>query len=136
HDRNAGARQRLGGTTELAIVDRAEREGVANRDPSLEPGGARARCNLAQFKTAERPRVMQVNVDADPMAFSDGKDGVEVSGDVIVNPRGIESADEIGAVSNRLIEKVHHAWVSDHAALGKRDNLDSEKVLGPLPHLQ
>ena len=127
-------RKRRGGPLELGIVDVAEREGMADGDAALEPRGFRPRRDLAKLEAAERPGIVQVDIDADAVSLGDRKDRVEMARHVVVDAGRVEPADEIGAFADRVVEKIGDAGTRDDAALRERDDLDVDQVAGSLAH--
>ena len=106
HDGDAGARERFGGAAELVIVDRAKGEGVADRDAAGEAERAVRAGDLAELEAAERTGIVEVDVDADAVPLGDPEDRIEMAVDVVVDAGGIESADEVGAGADRLVEEI------------------------------
>ena len=129
-------RKRRGGPLKLGIVDIAEREGMADGDAALQPRGFRPRRDLAKLEAPERPRIVQVDIDADTMPLGDRKDRVEVSRHIVVDAGRIEPADKIGAIADRVVEQIGNAGTRDNAALRERDDLDVDQVAGSLAHLE
>src|ERR1700722_14902477 len=109
---------------------------MAHGDAALKSVRQGARGDLAKLETTERPGIVEMNIKPDPATLGDAEDRLEMSGDVIVDPRGIEAADEIGAVANGLIEQVLHAGIGEDAALRKGDDLDVDEVPRGLAHAQ
>ena len=70
------------------------------------------------------------------MALGDREDDVEMALDVVVDPGGIEAADEIGAGADRRVEQIGDAGLGDHAALRKGDELNVDEIARGLAHLQ
>ena len=114
----------------------AEREGMADGDAALQASGFRPRRDLAKLEAAERPRIVQVDIDADAVPLGDREDRVEMAGHVVVDAGRIESADEIGALADRVVEKIGDAGARDDAALRERDDLDVDQVADRLAHLE
>ncbi len=136
HDRDAGFRQRLGGPAKLRIADAAEREGVADRDLAAKPGEFRPPGDLAELRAAERPGIVEMDVDADAVFLRDAEDRVELPLHVVVDAGRIKPADEVGAFPDRGVEKVGDARLDHHAALREGDDLDVEKIAHFLAHLE
>ena len=84
-------------TAKLRIADAAEREGVADRDFAAEPGEFRPPRDLPDLRTAERPKIVDMDIDADAALLRDAEDRVELPLHVVVDAGRIKPPDEVGA---------------------------------------
>ena len=75
-----------------------------------------------------------MDVDADAVPLGDREDRVEMARHVVVDAGRVEPADEVGAVADRVVEKIGDARARNDAALRKRDDLDVDQVADCLAH--
>ncbi len=118
------------------VVEFAETEGVAHRDPAGKAERRGALGDHLQFARAYRAAVVQVNVDADAAPFGDAEDDVEMRFGVAVDALRIEAADEIGAFARRRVEEIGDAGLAQDARLRKGDDLHVDEMRVSLLELQ
>ena len=106
-----------------ARVHRAEREGVADRHPTLHPERSRAFGDQLERERAELSGLVEVDVDADSVPFGDAEHDVEMGDRITVEGARIEPADEVGACPHGGVEQVGGARVANDAGLRERDHL-------------
>ena len=86
--------------------DRAQREGVADRDLALQARRLGASGDCQDLRQAGFAAIVQVDVDADAAALGDGEDRIEMGVEVAVDADRIEAAHEVRALRDRLVEQL------------------------------
>ena len=109
---------------------------MAHCDMALHAERACARRDLLDLEGAQRAHVMQMDVDIDAMLPGDAEHDVEMLFDVPVETRGIETADEVGAEPDGLVQQLRRARARQDATLGKGDELDVDQAFVFLAHAQ
>ena len=71
---------------------------MADRDPAGEAQRRGPLRDQAQLPGPERPRIVQVNIDADAAPLGEAEDDIEMPFRIAVDARRVEAADEVGAV--------------------------------------
>ncbi len=92
HDGDAG----LGQKVRRALGDvgrhRAQREGVAHRDPAVQAGRLGAMGNRRQLGDAALAAVVQMDIDTHAAALGDGEDRIEMAVEIAIDADGVEAA--------------------------------------------
>jgi hypothetical protein len=102
--RHAGLGESLDKTLLRRPVGLAEAISVADRDAAAEPGIARTVDDQLELPQAQRAAVVEMQVDASPVARSQIEDDVDVPHGVAVHPGGIDTADHLHAAPESLLE--------------------------------
>ena len=79
---------------------------MGNRDLAIQAARFRTPRNFLDFEDAKQIAVMQVDVDTDAVPLREFENRIEMSCDIVVISGRIETADQIGAVVDRLIEQI------------------------------
>ena len=119
-----------------AGVDGAESERMADRHQTLHPERRRAFCDQLERERAEVPGLVQVDVDADPVALGDAENDLEVGHRVTVEGAWIEATDEVSARPHGGIEQVGSARIAEDARLWECDHLHVGPARMRLPGCQ
>ena len=136
HDRDARAGERVGRAGDAVGRDRAQGEGVADRDLAPQAGRLRALGDREDLREAGFAAIVQMDVDANATAVSDGEDGVEMGVEVAVDADRVETTHQIRALSDRLVEQLRRAGRAQDAALGEGHDLDGDEIAEMLADLQ
>src|SRR5688572_11442548 len=72
--------------------------------------------------------VVNVSVDANTVAFGNGKYRIELAIDSAVHSDGIDTANQIGAVGNSCVQKLGGPGTTQYPTLWKGHDLDINQV--------
>ena len=98
-----------------ACVDGREGEGMADRDAAGHPTGGDPLGDQLERERTELAGLMEVDVDADLVAFGEPEHGVEVSDRVAVEGARVDAADEVGTGADGRVEEVGGAPIAEDA---------------------
>jgi hypothetical protein len=96
---------------------------VADRDHSLHRECSRALADQLERESAEVTGFVEMDVDADVVAFGEAEHDVEMLHRIALEPAGIDPTDEVGAGEYRCVQQIGCALVAHDARLRKRDDL-------------
>ena len=119
---------RFRGLCRFPLGDAAEAEAVADRHLAAETERLGAGTDLLDIEEAHLARLVQVDVEPDPMPCRDREDAVELPFGVAVDLQRIDAADQIGAVADGRVEQVEDARAAHHAALREGHDLHRHPV--------
>src|SRR6266851_7489285 len=89
---------------------------------------ARVRAQISwTSKRPISPRLVQMDVEPDPVPCGDREDAVELTFRIAVDLQGVDAADQIGALAHRRVEQVEDTGAAHDAALRKGDDLHAHK---------
>lgn len=88
-----------------------------------EPERLRSVHDLAHLPSAQLAAIVEMKIDTDAAAISDREDRVEMFHRRSVEPRGVDSADEVSACRHGGVEQIDGPRGDEHPTLGERDDL-------------
>src|SRR3990167_884567 len=78
HDGDAGPGERIGGAGDAVGRDRAQREGMADRDLALQASRLGPPGDFEDLRQTGVAAIVEMDVDSDTTTAGDGEDGVEM----------------------------------------------------------